>query len=119
MRPYGQRFGGKGDYCGGHDRLHCTEKPCCRRSVSSERARAALELQRDARGCTGSQEPEKFTTRAKDEEEDEFLALLETAPLGEPMTAEEGRAVMAARDEFARGDSISLDEVKRTLGLRL
>ena len=50
--------------------------------------------------------------------DDPLLVTLATAPLeDEEITPEEEAAVAEARDEIARGEVYSLDEVKRELGL--
>ena len=51
--------------------------------------------------------------------DDPLLLVLATAPLeDEEITPEEETAVAEAREEVARGEVYSLDEVKRELGLR-
>ena len=44
-------------------------------------------------------------------------ALLEAPPDDEPETEEERQAVQAARDELARGEVRTLEEVRQALGL--
>lgn len=53
---------------------------------------------------------------ARRQRRDALTVFLDQAPLDdEPVTEEEERAVQEARDEIARGETISLEQLKREL----
>ncbi|MGA2321287.1 MAG: hypothetical protein ABSG95_11195 [Solirubrobacteraceae bacterium] len=65
---------------------------------------------------TFTEEEAAETLRLLDRRTDPLTVLLDNAPLDdEPVTEEEEAAVQIARDEIARGVTISLDELRAEL----
>ena len=62
---------------------------------------------------TFTEEEAAETLRLLDRRTDPLTVLLDNAPLDdEPVTEEEEAAVQIAREEIARGETISLDEIR-------
>lgn len=75
----------------------------------------AKQLLRERIETLSEREAER-TLRLLDDIRDPLTVLLDNAPIDdEPVTEEEERAVQEARDEIARGETISLEQLKREL----
>lgn len=65
---------------------------------------------------TEAEAAETLDYLARRERPDALTEFLDQAPLDdEPVTEEEERAVQEARDEIARGETVSLEQLKREL----
>jgi len=75
----------------------------------------AKQLLRERIETLSEREAER-TLRLLDDIRDPLTLLLDNAPIDdEPVTEEEERAVQEARDEIERGETISLEQLKREL----
>jgi hypothetical protein len=80
--------------------------------TAKEKLRAAIERLSESE----AEDTLDFLARRHNEPDDALDELLHSAPVDdEPTTTEEEAAVQAARGQITRGETVSLDEIRREL----